>query len=74
MKDEERAKKRVEDLRQAIADSLNNLELRLQHFEFECEQMGWNSEVAVQIEDACMKLGFALATLMNWYKEEGETK
>jgi hypothetical protein len=74
MQDEERAKRRVEDLKQAIADSLNKIEWRLNSFKFECEQMGWNSMVAVQIQDACRELGFALATLVNWYKEEGETK
>lgn len=72
MKDEARAKRRVEDLKQAIADSLNKIEWRIDSFKFECEEMQWNSEVAVQIQDACRELGFALATLMNWYKEEGE--
>lgn len=68
MKDEERAKRRVEDLKQAIADSLNRIEWRIDAFKFECEQMDWDSEVAVQIQDACRELGFALATLTNWEK------
>ena len=74
MKDEARAKRRVEELKQVISDSLNNLEIPLDFFKFECDQMGWDSGVEVQIRDACMELGFALATLMNWYKDEGETK
>ena len=74
MKDEERAKRRVEDLKQAIADSLNKLELRLDSFKFECEKMGWDSMAYIQIQDACSELGFALATLVNWDKETGETK
>ena len=70
MEDEARAKKRVEDLKQAIADALNGLEWKVDRFNYECENMGWNAEVVIQIEDACKKLGFALATLTNWYKDE----
>ena len=31
-----------------------------------CESMDWNDEVAYQIEDAMLKLGTALATLVRW--------
>ena len=74
MKEKERAKQRVEELKQALADVLNNIEWKVDAFEFECEQMGLDSVISVQIQDACMELGFALATLVNWDKETGETK
>lgn len=70
MQDEARAKQRVEELKQALADALNNIEWKVDVFKFECEQMEWNNDVAIQIEGACKELGFALATLMNWYKKE----
>ena len=74
MEDEERAKRRVEDLKQALADALNNIEWKVDRFNFECEQMGWDAGVAIQIDDACKKLGFALATLTNWYKDEDKAE
>ena len=30
----------------------------------------WNSEIKYQIEEAATKLGFALATLTNWFDDE----
>lgn len=72
MKNEAIAKERVEYLKQAIADSLNKIERRLDLFKYECTEMDWNNEVAYQIEGACKELGFALATLTNWHKEEEE--
>ena len=66
--EEKRAEERVEELKNAIADALNGIEGRLELFQFECQFNHWNDEVSMQIEDGCCKLGFALATLCNWYK------
>lgn len=74
MKDEAIANEKVDELKQAIANSLNEIECWLDLFKYECTKMKWNSEVAYQIEGACKELGFALATLTNWHKEDEEEK
>ena len=68
--EEATARERVEDLRSALADSLNSLELKVELFKYSCGVMKWNDEVAFQVEDAMLKMGMALATLVNWYKDD----
>lgn len=70
MKDETIAKEKVDELKHVIANSLNKIEFCLDLFKYECAKMKWNSAVADQIDEACKGLGFALATLVNWYKEK----
>jgi len=69
-----RAKNRVEDLRNALANSLNSIEGSLELFKFECQFNKWNDDIVMQIEDGCLQLGFALATLTNWWKEPNENE
>ena len=68
--EEQRARERVEDLKIALADSLNMIEGALEMFKFECEFNRWNDDVCMQIDDGCRQLGFALATICNWYKDD----
>ena len=68
------ARERVEDLRSALADSLNSLELKVDLFKYSCGVMKWNDDVAFQVEDAMLKMGLALATLSNWYKDDEQKK
>ena len=68
------SRQRVSEMRQALADSINKLELNIEMFKFVCEQNEWNDDVVYQIEEGALKLGMALATLVNWYKDEEEAE
>ena len=52
-----------------LAKALNIIEALHTELEFVFDHTDWNSEVNWQIEVAASKLGFALATLNNWYDE-----
>ena len=65
----ELSEKRVADAKKRLAKCLNMLEATSQELKWACEAEHWNEEVTFQIDDAAMKLGFALATLMNWDDE-----
>ena len=63
----------IERSRKRLARCLNLLEAVTNELEFVFEQNpDWNSEIKWQIEEAAVKLGFALATLTNWYDDEEE--
>lgn len=66
---EKLAIERTEDLKQAIADTLNLLEASNQAMRWACEAMEWDDEVCYQVEKASTELGYALATLHNWFNE-----
>ena len=55
-----------------LAKALNIIEALHQDLEFVFEHTDWNSEVNWQIEEAASKLGFALATLNNWFDDPEE--
>ena len=56
-----------------LAKALNIIEALHDGLEFVFNQRtDWNSEVNWQIEEAASKLGFALATLNNWYDDPEE--
>lgn len=55
-----------------LAKALNIIEALHTELEFVFDHTDWNSEVNWQIEVAASKLGFALATLNNWYDEAEE--
>ena len=63
---EKLAAERVENTKKRVAHALNLLETASQEMKWACESMDWNDEVAYQIEDAMLKLGTALATLVRW--------
>ena len=63
---EKLATERVENTKKRVAHALNLLETANQEMKWACESMDWNDEVAYQIEDAMLKLGTALATLVRW--------
>ena len=63
---EKLAAERVENSKKRVAHALNLLESASQEMKWACESMGWNDEVAYQIEDSMLKLGIALATLVRW--------
>ena len=52
-----------------LAKALNLIEAMREELQFVFEHTDWNSEVNWQIEEAASKLGFALATLNNWYDD-----
>ena len=55
-----------------LARALNIIEAMRDELQFVFEQTEWNDEVIYQIEEAASKLGFALATLNNWYDDPEE--
>ena len=55
-----------------LAKALNIIEALHGELEFVFEHTDWNSEVNWQIEEAASTLGFALATLNNWYDDTEE--
>ena len=56
-----------------IAKSLNSIECAYERLMFLFENRPeWDNGVQYQIEDAVAKLGFALATLHNWFDEPEE--
>ena len=62
----ELSNKRVESAKYRIAKCLNMLETTARELHWACEAEEWNDDVAIQVEEAAMKLGFALATLYRW--------
>ena len=68
------SRERVEEFKQTIADCLNRLEGIVEPFKYVCQRKGWNDEVAFEVEDAMMKMGLALATLVNWWKDDEAAK
>ena len=66
---EKHANERVESTKKRVAHALNLLEVANQEMKWACESMGWNDEVAFQIEDGMLKLGMALATLERWHDD-----
>jgi len=67
-RDPERAEKRHKELMGCIADFLSDVQGKAGRFEHECKANDWNYDAVDNIRDACTKLGFALADLVNWYK------
>ena len=63
---------RIESSRKKLAKVLNQLESLNQDIKFACELAKWNDDVYFQIEDAGIKLGYALATLTTWDDEYDE--
>jgi len=61
---------RIECSRKEIAKIINRLEHVEQELKWACELADWNPDVAYQVEEAAAKLGFALATLTNWFDED----
>lgn len=57
---------RIESSKKKLAKVLNQLESLNQDIKFACELANWNDDVCFQIEDAGIKLGYALATLTTW--------
>ena len=65
----------IERSRKRLAKCLNLLEAVTDELEYVFEvNRDWNSDVKYQIEEAAGKLGFALATLTNWYDDEEEDR
>ena len=64
---------RIESSRKKLAKVLNQLESLNQDIKFACELAKWNDDVYFQIEDAAIKLGYALATLTTWNDDCDET-
>ena len=60
---------RVENAKKRIAKILNMLQVTNQELKWACESQNWNEDVIYDIEDAGLKLGYALASLMTWDDE-----
>lgn len=69
---EKLANERVENAKKRIAKALNLLEATSQELKWACASMKWNEDVAYQIDEAATKLGFSLATLLNWDDDSEE--
>ena len=70
--DIELSNERVQNAKKSLAKCLNMLETTAQELRWACEAEKWNEEVVFQIEEAALKLGFALATLDRWDDEDIE--
>lgn len=70
----ELSNKRIEAAKYRIAKCLNMLEATTQELHQACEAEEWNDDVVIQVEEAAMKLGFALATLHRWNDSEESFK
>ena len=64
--DEAIANARVEKAKERIAKALMFLETSSQELKWACASMGWNDEVAYELDEAATKLGYSLATLVTW--------
>jgi len=65
--------KQIENSRKRLAKCLNLLEAIHDELDYVFEQKPeWNSEIQWQMDEATVKLGFALATLTGWYDDEPE--
>jgi hypothetical protein len=63
----------IERSRKRLAKALNLIEALTEDLEFVFEQRtDWNDSITWQIQEAATKLGFALATLINWYDDVEE--
>ena len=60
---------RVENAKKRIAKILNMLQVTNQELKWACESQNWNEDVIYDIEDAGLKLGYTLASLMTWDDE-----
>lgn len=60
------ANERVENAKQRLAKCLNMLEITTEELRWACEDQGWDSMVVYGIDEAAVKLGYALATLIRW--------
>lgn len=69
---EQIASGRVEELRKEIAKAIAKIADINQFFENDCIALGWNVEVALDINDAIRKLGVALANLDQWNDGDAE--
>ena len=62
---------RIESARVKLARVLNEIGSLNMDIKSACSIADWNDEVAYQIEDAALKLGYALAALTTW-KDDAE--
>ena len=70
VKNEELQRKRIADAKKTIAKSLGRLEQTANELRWACEASDWNDDVAFLVEEANLKLGYALATLETWFDDE----
>lgn len=68
----ERARKRVEDYRMALAKAIAKLCALNDLMQFECRDNEWDEEVCYVAQEALLKLGNVLARLTIWYEDEEE--
>lgn len=62
-------RERIERARKTLAEILNMLEGTIDEIKCACDLEKWDDSVALQMEDASTKLGFALATLTRWFDD-----
>ena len=72
--DDKLTRERIERARITLAKVLNMLESTDMELGWVFEKTDWNPDVQYQIQEACTKLGFALATLTRWWEEDEETR
>lgn len=68
----ELANERIERAKKSLAKCLSMLETSSQEVKWACESQNWNEDVAYLMDEAATKLGFALATLVQWDDEPEE--
>ena len=65
-------KEKVNNLKSTIADFLCKVEYDREMMKFECDENKWNDDVLYGINEGCLKLGFALASLDKWFEESNQ--
>jgi len=68
---EELAQMHTEIAKQKLADSLNDLEACVERLTYVFELMpDWNNDILYTLKEAGADIGFVLADLVNWDKED----
>ena len=57
---------RIEHAKKRLAIALNLIQSTTQELKWACKNQDWNDEVIYDIEEAALKLGYALGTLYVW--------
>jgi hypothetical protein len=70
MKDLERAKERIEELKKSLAKIITDIGHQTELLEYECQQNRWDDDVIDHIHNGLLQLSFAMATLAQWWDED----
>lgn len=73
-KNYERAKKRVENLRKLLTQSITRLDDANELFKYECKEFEWDEDLSYGISETIGKLRVHLASISQWFDDEEENE